>query len=76
MHHLSDDDRKLVLGEVLADQLDLILEYVKEIPTMKKELQEMHTKVDEIDTRLIVIEHVVKEHEKDIKQINFQLKMA
>ncbi len=67
MQSLSDDERKLVLGEVLADELRVIREYVEEVPALRAELREVHIKVDEIDERLIVVEHVVKAHERNIQ---------
>jgi hypothetical protein len=39
MQSLNDDERKEVLGEVLADELKTILEYVKDVPLIKKSLK-------------------------------------
>jgi hypothetical protein len=65
MQSLSDDEKKEVLGEVLSDQLQAILEYVQEIPLIKQKLYE-------VDNRLIEVERVVKIHELDIRQIRQQ----
>lgn len=69
MQSLNDDERKEVLGEVLADELKSILEYVKEMPVMQNELHQVHATVNDISDRLSVLEHVVKEHESEIKQL-------
>lgn len=69
MQSLNDDERKEVLGEVLADELKAILEYVKEVPAMQNELHQVHATVNDISDRLSVLEQVVKEHESDIKQL-------
>jgi hypothetical protein len=38
MQDLSDEERREALGEVLADELKAILEYVKDIPQIKEDL--------------------------------------
>ena len=66
MQSLNDDERKEVLGEVLADGLKAIAEYVKDVPAIKEELHQVHATVSEINERLSVMEHVVRGHEADI----------
>jgi DNA repair ATPase RecN len=69
MQSLDDDERKKVLGEVLADELKAIAEYVKDMPAIKEELHQVHATVNEVNERLSVIEHVVRGHEADIKSL-------
>ena len=69
MQGLSDDERRQVLGEVLSDQLQAILEYVQEIPAIKR-------KVNEIDERLIVVEGFERMYEIDIRHIKEHLQLA
>ena len=69
MQSLNDDERRDVLGEVLADELKVITEYVKEVPSVKNELHQVHATVNEINDRLTTIEAVVREHETDIKHL-------
>ncbi|MHB1865360.1 MAG: hypothetical protein ACYCPS_04360 [Candidatus Saccharimonadales bacterium] len=69
MQSLNDDERKEVLGEVLADELKVIREYVEDVPAIKRDLHQVKTTVDEINNHLSVIEHVVKDHETDIKSL-------
>ena len=69
MLNLSDDEEKQVLGEVLKDKLDAILEYVKDMPEVKEEVHQVHAIVDDTKERLSVIELVVKGHETDIKKL-------
>ena len=38
MQSLSDDEEKAILGEVLADQLKAIFEYVQDIPLIKRDI--------------------------------------
>ena len=66
MQSLSDDEQRGVLGEVLADQLQVILEYVQVIPSMQQQLRTMNE-------RLSDVEYMMKVHEVDIKQIRRQL---
>ena len=69
MQSLNDDEEKRVLGEVLADKLDAIMDYVKNVPALGQELHKVHATVNEISDRLTVIEHVVREHESEIKHL-------
>jgi len=69
MQSLNDDERKAVLGEVLNDELKAILEYVKELPAIQQELHQVHATVSEVSDRLNVVEHVVKEHESEIRSL-------
>lgn len=69
MQSLNDDERKPVLGEVLSDELKAILEYVKDVPQMSQELHQVHAAVNEISDRLVVVEHVVTDHEADLKHL-------
>lgn len=69
MQSPNDDERKEALGEVLADELKAILEYVKDMPAMQNELHQVHATVNDISDRLSVLEHVVKDHESEIKQL-------
>jgi hypothetical protein len=55
MQDTSDEERKAVLGEVLADELKILLEYVREIPLIQDALDKLATKVDGIDSKLIVL---------------------
>lgn len=69
MQSLDDEERKAVLGEVLADELKAIKEYVQDVPGIKQELHQVKATVDEISDRLSVIEHVVKDHESELTQL-------
>jgi 2-phospho-L-lactate guanylyltransferase (CobY/MobA/RfbA family) len=55
MQSLNDDERKEVLGEVLADELKAIHEYVKDIPIMKQEVHQVKAIVNEVNDRLSII---------------------
>jgi archaellum component FlaC len=67
MQSLNDDERREVLGEVLADELKLIREYVQEVPSMKQEIHQVKATVDDMSEKLTVIEHVIKDHESELK---------
>ncbi len=69
MQSLNDDERKEVLGEVLSDELKAILEYVKDTPSIQQELHQVNATVNDISDRLSIIEHVVREHESEIKNL-------
>jgi len=67
MQSLNDDERKEVLGEVLADELKVIREYVQDVPAVKQELHQVKATVEDISDRLTVIEYVVKDHESELR---------
>ncbi|HUA13412.1 MAG TPA: hypothetical protein VL989_02850 [Candidatus Sulfotelmatobacter sp.] len=69
MQDLTDDERRDVLGEVLADELKAIGEYVKDVPKIQEELHQVHAAVDDMSGRLTVFEHVLKEHEQEIQTL-------
>lgn len=66
MQGLNDDERRQVLGEVLADELKAILEYVSRIPAIESRL-------DKIEYRLENIENIVQMHEVDIRFLRSKL---
>ena len=69
MQSLDDNERREVLGGVLADELKVILEYVKDIPLIKQDTRE-------IKKRLTSVERIENAHEFDIKQIRQHLRTA
>jgi hypothetical protein len=69
MQDLSDDERREVLGEILMDELKSIGEYVKDVPKIQEEVHQIHATVDDMNGRLRVFEHVLKEHEGEIQQL-------
>jgi predicted nucleic acid-binding Zn-ribbon protein len=69
MQSLNDDERKAALGEVLADELKVIKEYVEDVPDIKLKVHKIDATVSEINDRLSVLENVVKEHETDIRKL-------
>jgi hypothetical protein len=76
MQSLSKNEQRQVLGEVLSDQLKAILEYVQEIPAVKRKLAEVDERLINVEQRLIVVEAVVKSHEADIRHIKRHLQPA
>ncbi len=80
MQSLNDDERREVLGEVLADELKVIHEYVQDIPLIKQKLAEVDQRLIRVEDRLVVVEAVTRAHEAvtrahsaDIKYLMRQL---
>jgi len=69
MQSLSDDERKIALGEVLADELKVILEYVQEIPNIQSDIRRIDKKLDKTESRVTTLEYIVKAHEKDLRYL-------
>lgn len=66
MQSLSDEERREVLGEVLADELKAIHEYVRDIPLI-------FARLDKIDARLDSVENVTQMHEADIAYLRKEI---
>jgi len=67
MQNLNDDERKEVLGEVLADELKVIHELVKEVPNINSKVNKIDKDVTELKNDMKVIKAVVTEHSKQLK---------
>jgi len=67
MYDMVDETKKAVLGDVLMDELKAIHECVEDVPAINSKLHQVKATTDEINSRLAVIESVVKDHERDIK---------
>jgi 2-phospho-L-lactate guanylyltransferase (CobY/MobA/RfbA family) len=76
MQSLSDDERKQVLGEVLADELKAIHELVKDVPAIKEDVQVLRQDVEELTSDMKVVKAAVtdisreqKEHDRRITHL-------
>lgn len=69
MQSLNDDERKLVLGEVLADELKVIHEYVMEIPGINKRLISVKKDVKELKADMQIVKAIVKDHSRQLNAL-------
>lgn len=76
MQSLSDDERKEVLGEVLHGELQAILEYVKEIPGIQRDLRHVQVDVAELKQDMQVVKAAItdlskqgNDHERRLTQL-------
>ena len=69
MHDLTDDERRDVLGELLLDEFKVIRKRLDDLPAIAQELHLVHGVVDDISDKILVIEAVVREHEKDLRKL-------
>ena len=63
MHSLSDDEKREVLGEVLADELKAIHELVSHVPVITKKVNTLDHNIQIIKSDVKAIKAVVKNHE-------------
>jgi len=70
MQSLSDDERKLVLGEVLADELRVTREYVKDIPAIKHRLTNVETDVHELKSDMKVVKVAISDLGRQLHQVD------
>ena len=66
---MSPVDESGVLNEDLDGKLDVILEYVKDIPEIKYRLSVVESDVSEIKSDITVIKGVIREHSADITEL-------
>jgi septal ring factor EnvC (AmiA/AmiB activator) len=76
MQSLSEEEKRQVLGTVLADQLSVIQDSVKDVPEIKKQLQKLDDEVMQlssdikiIKTAIIDITQQVNAHERQIDRL-------
>lgn len=76
MQSLSEDEKRQVLGSVLADQLSAIQEAVKDVPEIKTKLDKMERILSEVDSDVKVskaaitdLSRTVNEHERQIARL-------
>ena len=62
MESMDNEEVRKIFGEILADQLKAIHEYVKEIPGIKRQLAHIEDRLDRIEARLDM-------HEVDIRYL-------
>ena len=67
MQSLSDGEAKGVLGEVLSDQLAAILEYVKDIPHIKRRVDTLEEDMREVKSDIKVIKAALTDTNRDLK---------
>ena len=74
MQSLSDSERNEVLGEVLSDQLRVIMEYVKDIPhikrrvdTLEEDMREVKSDVKNLKVAVSDMSHTLKSHGRQLK---------
>jgi hypothetical protein len=65
MQSLSDDERKEVLGEVLHDELQAILELVKDVPSIRQGLHLVQADVAELKQDMKVVKAAVTDLSKE-----------
>ena len=52
---MNNDERRKVLGEVLADELKVIMEYVKDVPHIKRKVDTLDKDMREVKSDIKVI---------------------
>lgn len=63
------DSYKEILNEDLDSKLDVILEYVKDIPEMKGDIKQMKQQLDRHEVDIDLLKLGIKQHNKDIKEL-------
>lgn len=76
MQSLSEDEKRQVLGAVLADQLSAIQEAVKDVPEIKTKLDKLDRAVSDVGADLKIVKaaitdlsNQVNEHERQIERL-------
>jgi len=66
MHDADDDTERRILGEATTDKIQAILEYVSEIPAIKKDVSELKVDVKQLKSDMVVVKHVLRARERDL----------
>jgi len=71
MQHLSDDDHKAALGEVLLDELKIIREYLEAVledtPVIKRKVTKLEEDMTEVKGDIKVIKAAVTDQGRQVK---------
>ena len=67
MQSLTDKERKAVLGEVLSDELKMIMEYVKDVPYIKRKVDTLEKDMQGVKSDIKAIKGVVTDMGKQLK---------
>jgi len=70
MQSLNDDEKRDVLGEVLADELKAIHELVQDVPKISTKVDKIESDVEVLKSDMKVIKAVLTEHSKEIKGLD------
>jgi len=65
---VSDNDRRWILVEKMAGDMEAIKENVLQIPGIADRLERVEGKVDRIEGELVVHRHILKEHSAILKE--------
>lgn len=68
MESLSEDEFRQVLGEVVADQVKAILEYVSEIPAIKLRLDSIESRLDSLENEFKPIKTLALQHDMKFRK--------
>jgi hypothetical protein len=63
---LSDDEEKQLLGEILSDKLQAILEYVEDVPVIKQKVTRLGEDMVEVKADIKVIKAVLTDHNRQL----------
>jgi|GEM_PF-882492 len=69
MQSLDDENKRDLLGEVLHDELRIIMEYVKDLPAIKHRLVKVEDGIGNVHDRLITLEAITRDHENGLKAL-------
>lgn len=73
MQNLNDDERKQVLGEVLADELKAIHELVKDVPFIKKDVETLRRDNEELKSDMKVVKAVNIDMSREQKEHDMRI---
>ena len=69
MQSLDDEERRQVLGEVLADELKVIREYVQDIPEIKKDVHSLKEDVEILKSDMKIVKTAISNHASRLTQL-------
>ena len=73
MHNLDDEDRKAVLGEVLMDELKVILEYLEDVPIIKQKVTRLESDVGELKADMKVVKAAITDQSRQSHDLDRRL---
>jgi hypothetical protein len=69
MQSLSDDEKRAVFGEVIADELQAIHEYLQDLPTMKRTLAHIERNVTDLTSDMKVVKTILVDQSQQLLEL-------
>lgn len=69
---MNKKDRLEILHEEMNSKFDQVIEYVSDIPEMKRDIKDIKERTERLEGSDLVTKQVIREHSSDIAELKAQ----